>query len=92
MAQQAADSSSFSWCGSFWVCLLVTALVLGVAAIWLPTSRHLRIEERMEEVTREHHRIQELVDRLRLEVLFGFATFHLAIVGIGLRLWMKACT
>ena len=70
----------------------MTALVLGVAAIWLPTSRHLRIEERMEEVTREHHRIQELVDRLRLEVLFGFATFHLAVVGIGLRLWMKAYT
>ena len=48
-----------------------------VASIWLPTSRHLRIEESMEEVTREHHRIQELVGRLRVEVLLGFVTFHL---------------
>jgi hypothetical protein len=63
-----------------------------MAPSWLPTSKHLRIEESMEEVTREHLRIEELVDRLRIKVLFGFATFHLAVVGIGLSLWMKACT
>jgi hypothetical protein len=57
-------------------------LILGVpticiAAIWLPTSRHLRIEERMEEVTIKYHRIKELLDRLGFEVLSCFVTFHL---------------
>ena len=81
MAKQAAKSSSFSWCGCLWVCLLVTALVLGVAAIWLLAGRHLRIEERMEEVSREQSRIEEMVDRLWLGVWqFVFVTFYYVLL------------
>ena len=54
-----------------WVCLLVTALVLGVAAIWLPQGRHLQIENGMEVVRREQVKMEEMMDRLRLEVLWG---------------------
>ena len=48
-----------------WACLVVTALVLGVAALWMPLERHLRIENMLEEIRMKHLKMDKMIGRIR---------------------------
>ena len=44
---------------------MITALVLGVAALWMPLERHLKMEERLEEIRIKHLKMDKIIDLMR---------------------------
>ena len=44
---------------------MITALVIGVAALWLPLERHLKMEERLEEIRMKHLKMDKLIDLMK---------------------------
>ena len=53
------------WWSCLWACLVITALVLGIAALWMPLERHLKIENSLEDIRLKHLRIESLIESLR---------------------------
>ena len=44
---------------------MITALVIGVAALWMPLERHLKMEERLEEIRKKHLQMDKMIDLMR---------------------------
>ena len=61
-----SQNSPNPWWSCLWASLVVIALVLGVAALWMPLERHLKIEEILEEIRVKHERMDKLINMIRL--------------------------
>ena len=92
MGNQTAKTTAISYLAWLKASLLLAAILLGVTAIWLPAGRHLRMEEKVEEVRREQIRMEQMIHRMRFVgwfVFLNFVQYLVVVIGQNLlkRLW-----